>query len=58
MNQPKKLTEKQEEFLSIHSLNPADWCYLYETELSYVFVRKDSGQKKWIDKFGEEKTEC
>lgn len=58
MNQPKKLTKQQEEFISLHGLNPDDWCYLDETELNYIFARKDSRQKKWICKFGEEKTVC
>lgn len=50
MKQPKKLTKQQEVIISSHGYNPDDYCYLEETGLSYVFVRKDSGQKLWIEK--------
>ena len=50
MNEPKKLTKQQEVIISNRGLNPEDWCFLDETSLHYVFMRKDSGQKLWIDK--------
>lgn len=58
MRQPKKLTKQQEECVSAHGLNTDDWCYLFETESCYIVMRKDSGQKKWINKFRGEKTAC
>lgn len=58
MNHPKKLTPAQEEFVSTHNLNPDDYCFLEETEFHFIVVNKASGQKKWLDKFGKEKTVC
>ena len=58
MKQPKKLTRKQKECVSAHYLNPDDWVFLEEAEFYYIIMRKDSGQKKWIDKFRREKTRC
>lgn len=55
MKQPKKLTRVQKECVSAHNLNPDDYCFLEETEFYYIVMRKDSGQKKWLDKFRREK---
>lgn len=50
MNEPKKLTKRQENIVSRHGYNPDNYCFLDETELHYIFMRKDSGQKLWIKK--------
>lgn len=51
---PKKLTKRQEEFVLAHGLNPEEWCFLKDFGDFCIVVRKDSGQKRWLDKFLEE----
>ena len=50
MNEPKKLTPKQENIISRHGYSPNDYCYLDERVQHYIFVKKDSGQKLWLEK--------
>lgn len=50
MNEPKKPTPIQEEILIGHGHEPNDYCFLFETDLHTVFMRKDSGKKLRIEK--------
>lgn len=48
---PRKLIREQKECLSAHRLNWHEWNFLEETEFSYRFQHKRTGEKKRVDKF-------
>lgn len=50
MNEPKKLTPRQKNIISMHGHNPDDYCYIDERGQYYIFMKKNSGQKLWIEK--------
>lgn len=50
MKQPKKLTLANKKLLGEFGLNPNEWMNLFEDDLYLHIVKKDSSDKKIIDK--------
>ena len=50
MKQPKKLTRDQKRLLADLGLNPKEWMNLFEDDLYLHIVKKDSSDRKIIDK--------
>ena len=50
MKQPKKLTRDQKKLLVDLGLNPKEWMNLFEDDLYLHIVKKDSPDRKIIDK--------
>lgn len=51
MKQPKRLTRKQKECLTVHCLNWNDWMLVEETDFCYRVINKKTGAVKSVDKF-------
>lgn len=56
MNQPKKMTKCQEEYVLANGLKPDEWFFLEEDEKFLLIVRKATGKSRWIPK--KEKYPC
>ena len=50
MKQPKKLTLANKKLLGEFGLNPNEWMNLFEDDLYLHIVKKDSSDRKIIDK--------
>lgn len=50
MKQPKKLTLANKKLLGEFGLNPNEWMNLFEDDLYLHIVKKDSSDRKTIDK--------
>ena len=50
MKQPKKLTRDQKKLLVDFGFNPKEWMNLFEDDLYLHIVKKDSSDRKIIDK--------
>ncbi|WP_270217619.1 DUF6906 family protein [Dorea longicatena] len=50
MKQPKKLTLNQKKLLADLGLSPKEWMNLFEDDLYLHIVKKDSSDRKIIDK--------
>lgn len=50
MKQPKKLTLSQKKLLVDLGLSPKEWMNLFEDDLYLHIVKKDSSDRKIIDK--------
>lgn len=50
MKQPKKLTLSQKKLLVNLGLSPKEWMNLFEDDLYLHIVKKDSSDRKIIDK--------
>ena len=50
MKQPKKLTLANKKLLCMVGLNPAEWMNLFEDDMYLHIVKKDSSDRKIIDK--------
>ena len=50
MKQPKKLTLANKKLLGELELNPNEWMNLFEDDLYLHIVKKDSSDRKIIDK--------
>lgn len=50
MKQPKKLTLSQKKLLADLGLSPKEWMNLFEDDLYLHIVKKDSSDRKIIDK--------
>lgn len=50
MKQPKKLTLANKKLLGEFGLNPNEWMNLFEDDLYLHIVKKDSSNRKIIDK--------
>ena len=48
-----KPTRKQKEALLNAGLNWHNWMFVKETEFSYVFIHKESGRTRRVDKLGK-----
>lgn len=50
MKQPKKITLANKKLLGEFGLNPNEWMNLFEDDLYLHIVKKDSSDRKIIDK--------
>lgn len=51
MKQPKRLTREQKEIVAGHNMNPKEWMYIEESDMTITVYHKTKGIKKIIDKF-------